>query len=192
MRNRTLFSILLGISQSVILTLSLTLVFTWSVLANEPTSLVNIPTRLIIPAINLNSSIIPVKIDIIVINGKTYGKWEVAKQEVGWHNLTARLGQVGNTVFAGHSNIESRIFRNLKYVNVGDEIIAQAGGNGQMHRYVITDKILVQEVGVSLEKRLKNGQWILPTHDERLTLITCAGPGATHRLIVVARPVGDQ
>ncbi len=189
MRDRTFFSILLGTRQSIALALSLMLVFASSALANDPALMVSTPARLVIPTINLDSPIVPVKMHTIVVNGKNYGKWAVAKKEVGWHNLTARLGQMGNTVLAGHSDIEGRIFRNLKYVNIGDEIIAHAGANGQMYRYVITDKILVQEVGVSLETRIKNGQWILPTQDERLTLITCARPGATHRLIVVARPV---
>ncbi|HRV94858.1 MAG TPA: hypothetical protein P5526_22050 [Anaerolineae bacterium] len=51
------------------------------------------------------------------------------------------------------------------------------------------NKLLLQEKGASIETRIENARWIAPTEDERLTLVTCAQPGATHRLIVVAYPV---
>jgi sortase A len=44
-----------------------------------------------------------------------------------------------------------------------------------------------------LSVRRKNAQWIMPTGDERLTLVTCwpyEWPGNSHRVIVVARPRG--
>ena len=105
---------------------------------------------------------------------------------MGWHNLSAPLGQVGNSVLNGHSNVHAQVFRDLGQLEIGDAIVAYA--NGQMYRYVVTTKILVQEKGVSLEKRLENAKLILPTEDERLTLITCAQAGATHRLIIIALP----
>ncbi len=41
-----------------------------------------------------------------------------------------------------------------------------------------------------LEVRLKNAQWMQPTPDERLTLISCWPYWTnTHRVIIVARPV---
>lgn len=177
------------LSKSTMLAVTILFVFYSITQASEPASITSTPARLVIPSIKLDSSIVPVKLHTFVMNGITYGKWEVAKNEVGWHNLTAPLGRPGNTVLAGHSDINTRIFRDLKYVNVGEEIIAYSSINGQPHRYVVTQKVLVKEVGVSLETRIKNAQWIYPTQDERLTLITCARPGATHRLIVVAKPV---
>jgi sortase (surface protein transpeptidase) len=74
----------------------------------------------------------------------------------------------------------------LGKVAIGDSIFAFAGD--QVYSYVVTAKFLVQEKDVFIEKRLENAQLILPTLDERLTLITCAQPGATHRLIVIAHP----
>lgn len=179
------------IIQSIALAVTLSIVFFSLALANDPASMAVAPTRLVIPSIELDSSIVPVKLNTFVMNGVTYGTWDVAQNEVGWHNLTAPLGRPGNTVLAGHSDINSRVFRNLEYVNVGDEIVAFSGSTGQAHRYVVTQKVLVQEVGVSLETRIRNARWIYPTQDERLTLITCAYPGATHRLIVVATPIDD-
>ena len=155
--------------------------------AAEPAT--STPTRLIIPAIGLDSQVIPVGINLVQENGKTYGIWQVATNEVGWHNLSAALGLAGNTVMAGHSDIYAKVFRNLKDIELGDEIIAVAAHTGQTYRYIVTQKFLVREAGVSEETRLKNAQWILPTQDERLTLVTCAKAGSTHRLIVIARPV---
>ena len=66
--------------------------------------------------------------------------------------------------------------------------MAYSGSTGKEYRYIITQKFLVREVGVPLETRIKNAQLIAPTQDERLTLVTCSQPGATHRLIVIARP----
>jgi hypothetical protein len=44
----------------------------------------------------------------------------------------------------------------------------------------------------SLEIRLDNGRWILPTEDERLTLVTCWPEDSnSHRLIIVAVPAPD-
>ena len=127
MEKRTLISALLGISPSIVLALSLTFIFASVALASEPASAANVPIRLAIPAINLDSSITPVKMHTFTLNGTTYGTWGVAQNQVGWHNLTASLGRTGNTVLSGHSDIEGRIFRDLKYVSVGDEIIAQSG-----------------------------------------------------------------
>lgn len=189
MRKRSLITVLNHIGQSTILALSLTFMFAAGVaLAKEPASADAIPTRLVIPSIDLDSIITPVGVIPIVVNGKTYGTWEVTDHEVGWHNLSANFGQAGNSVLTAHSDIKARVFRNLRYVNLGDEITAYSGANGEAYRYIITQKFLVQEVGVSVETRIKNAQWIAPTQDERLTLVTCARPGATHRLIVIAQP----
>jgi len=155
--------------------------------AAEPTSVVEgAPTRLAIPTIELDTPIAPVGIRLFEIDGQQYGTWNVRDNEVGWHNLSANLGHAGNTVLSGHSDIKARIFQHLHQIEVGDEIMAFTGD--QPHPYVVIEKLLVQERGVPLETRIKNAQLIAPTGDERLTLVTCAKPGATHRLIVIAQP----
>lgn len=144
------------------------------------------PTHLIIPAIGLESSIASVNQTAVIIDGKTYGQWETADDRVGWHNLSAKLGQAGNTVLNGHSDVNAAVFRNLRFVEVGDRITVFSGN--QNHDYFVTHKFLVEERGVSLQQRIQNAAWIASTQDERLTLVTCANPGASHRLIVIARP----
>jgi LPXTG-site transpeptidase (sortase) family protein len=147
---------------------------------------VGVPTGLAIPAIALDSGVVPVDKAPVVINGETYGQWNTADNTVGWHNMSAQLGQVGNIVLNGHSDVDAAVFRNLGYVRIGDEIIISSGARN--FRYVVTQKFLVQEGNVPLEVRVQNAAWIAPTQDERLTLITCANPGATHRLILIAQP----
>ena len=144
------------------------------------------PTRLVIPAIALSSPIVPVGQTPLVIDGDIYWQWNTARDSVGWHNQSAKLGQSGNMVLNGHSDINASVFRNLEHVDVGDEITVFSGD--QVHRYVITHKFLVKEKGVSLEERIQNAAWAAVSQDERLTLITCAKPGATHRLILIAQP----
>jgi sortase A len=157
------------------------------VLADEAAKPTSIPTRLIIPAISLDEAVVPVGLKEVKIEGKTYYQWLTDDNRVGWHNLSAPLGQVGNTVLNGHSDINAKVFQDLPKVEIGDELIVCS--DNQVYRYVVTEKFLVQEKGVSLAKRIENAQLIMPTPDERLTLITCAQPGATHRLVVIARRV---
>jgi LPXTG-site transpeptidase (sortase) family protein len=148
------------------------------------------PTRLVIPAIAMESKITPVGWESVVIDGATYRQWSTKDNLVSWHKLSAKLGQPGNTVLNGHSNVNGAVFRNLKYVKIGDEITVFSGE--QEYHYAVTQKFSVQEKGVPLEERIENAKLIAPTQDERLTLITCANSGATHRLIVVARPLSGN
>ncbi len=155
-----------------------------AVFASEPAATPS--AQLIIPSIELNSAVTPVGWREVKIKGQTYGQWLVDDNLVGWHNLSARPGQIGNTVLNGHSNVYGQVFRRLPEVEVGDNILLWAGG--QPHRYVITQKIVVLEKGASLQQRIENAKLLLPTPDERLTLITCFGPEAAYRLIVIAKP----
>lgn len=125
-------------------------------------------------------------------NGKTYEfvQWEAPDEEaVGWHTDSARLGVIGNTVLNGHHNSYGRVFRNLAYLQEGDYIQVY-GDDGKWYTYVVANKMVLPEWNVTLEKRMENAAWILPSQDERLTLITC-WPEQTnsHRLIIVAKPV---
>ncbi len=156
-------------------------------LAGNPPAVLNVPSRVLIPAIGLSSKIVPVGSEIITLDGNKYRRWETSDNLVGWHNLSAQPGQVGNMVLAGHSNIYARVFRNLKDVEIGNEIVIVSGG--RKYHYRVAQKILVREQGVSVAERAKNGKLIDPTADKRLTLVTCASPVATHRLIIIARPV---
>lgn len=175
--------------------IALFVLFIWSIfypapgvaLAETPASHIAAPNRLIIPAIDLNSQVTPVGRKTVVIEGKTYQQWAVDNDLVSWHDRSAKVGEVGNTVLNGHSDAFAKIFRNLKDVRVGDLIVAFA--EDRPHYYVVTERLIVKEKDAPIEQRLANARWIATTDDERLTLITCIYPGATHRLIVIARPL---
>lgn len=171
----------------LVLFLVLSYLFTDNVSLASETAADSHPTRLVIPQIALDSSVIPVDWKPIEVNGQTYGQWNVDDHLVGWHNLSAPLGQPGNTVLNGHSNVYGKVFHHLKDVEVGQELTVYS--NLQPYHYLVTEKILVQEKGVSLQERIENAKLIMPTEDERLTLITCARSEATHRLVIIARPV---
>ena len=145
------------------------------------------PTRLVIPAIALDGPIVPVGQTPLVVGSDVYWQWNTAEQSVGWHNQSANLGQSGNTVLNGHSDFNASVFRDLEHVGIGDVITVFS--RGQVHRYTIVHKFLVKERDVSLDERIQNATWAASTQDERLTLITCAKPGATHRLILIAQPL---
>ncbi len=149
------------------------------------------PTHLYIPAVGIDSEIVPVGWQVVEQYGQRYSIWEVADYAVGWHNTTAKIGDVGNTVLAGHHNINGEIFKNLVNVAVGDEVLIYA--DNIPHTYLVELKTIVKEKGESLSVRQQNAQWIAPTSDERLTMVTCwPYTNNTHRVIVVAKPINDE
>ena len=150
-----------------------------------------IPSRLIIPSIGLDAQIVPSKPKDIRIGGDTYEQWQAPdKFAVGWHTTSAVLGQEGNTVLNGHHNIEGKVFENLHMVEPGDTIFIM-GGLFQFE-YLVVNVMILPERNVDVNTRLENARWILPSTDERVTLVTCWPAWTnTHRLVVVAQPVGE-
>jgi sortase A len=149
------------------------------------------PTRLVIPAIGLDAPVVPVGWKMVKDGDSEYAVWEVADYAVGWHKSSAYPGQPGNTVLAGHHNIKGEIFRYLVNLEPGAEVTLYAGETP--YRYRVIQKMILKEKGMPEEVRLKNAQWIAPTEDERLTMVTCwPYTNNTHRVIVVAKPVTEQ
>jgi sortase A len=105
----------------------------------------------------------------------------------GWLNSSAPFGTPGNTVLDGHHNIKGEAFRDLWTLQKGDEIILSAGG--QSRAYTVSEVLILPEKNQPLEVRLANAEYIQPTNDERLTMITCwPYESNTHRVVVVAFP----
>lgn len=155
--------------------------------ANRPTGS-GIPEHITIPSVGIDAEIVSVGWNVVQKDGREYSIWQVADYAVGWHKTTALLGQPGNTVMAGHHNVNGEVFRDLVNVEVGDKVTIES--NGQTFEYVVEMKTIVKEKGEPPEVRRKNAQWIAPTEDERLTFVTCwPYTNNTHRVIVVAKPV---
>jgi sortase A len=147
-----------------------------------------VPTRLVIASVGIDSPIISVGWRMVEQNSQQFSIWDVADYAVGWHKTSARIGQPCNTVMAGHHNINGEVFRDLVNVEVGDRLTIYTGD--QPREYVIELKTIVKEKGEPAEARQRNAQWIAPTTDERVTLVTCwPYTNNTHRVIVVAKPL---
>lgn len=151
-----------------------------------------IPNKLVIPKIQLDVPIDAVGYKSVELNGKTYEQWFAPNTRVvGWHQTSALLGDPGNTVLNGHHNIFGEVFRDLFKLEVGDRIRIESGQ--RVFEYVVGTKLIVPEKYQPIETRLENARWILPSKDERITLVTCwPYESNTHRVIVVAVPVEEQ
>jgi sortase A len=109
----------------------------------------------------------------------------------GWHDTSAPLGVPGNTVINGHNWPENGIFRNLYKVELGSLVVIYAGD--RVFDYEVVDAVIVKEAGQPLEVRQANAHRLMPTDDERVTIVTCHPYASTrNRLIVTARPVAQS
>jgi len=127
--------------------------------------------------------------EVVDRKGTQVSVWVVPKDAAGWHANSALPGHGDNVVLSGHHNIEGKVFRYVVDLQMGDEITLYV--DGSPYTYVVAEKYILKEAGMPLSVRQQNAQWIMPTGDERLTLVTCwpyAWPGNTHRVIVVAMP----
>ena len=89
-------------------------------------------------------------------------------------------------MLSGHHNLGTEVFRYIVDLKPGDRVILHAYGRD--YDYVVTDRFILAERGVSEEQRRQNAQWIMPTTIERLTLVTCwPYTDNSHRVIVVAK-----
>lgn len=148
-----------------------------------------IPRRIEIKKINLDAPIVLAGMRVVKSQTEKYTQWLAPDTfAAGWHADSAPLGMPGNTVLNGHHNIFGEVFKGLIDLDNGDFI--HIYGDDWLVVYNIANKVILPERYVSIEARLENAQWIAPSNDERLTLITCYPyTSNTHRLILVAVPV---
>lgn len=147
------------------------------------------PTRIAAPAIDMDAKVVPMGWEMVDRKGRMVSQWVVPRQAAGWHMNSALPGHGENVVVSGHHNIGGKVFRYVVDLEPGDVITLDT--DGRRYEYVVTEKYILKEAGMPLKVRRTNAQWIMPTGDERLTLVTCwpyEWPGNTHRVIVVARP----
>lgn len=152
----------------------------------------NIPERLVINRIGLDAPIELAESMAVKMDRKNVIQFLVPEEfAVGWHEGSAPLGVTDNTVLSGHHNAFGEVFKSLVDLEVGDTIILYSGEN--QFNYIIANKMILPKKDQPLDVHLENGCWILPSKDERITLITCwPACSNTHRLILVAVPITDQ
>ncbi len=153
------------------------------------TPLPALPTRIVIPVIGVDAPVVPVSWETLQVGGQAQAAWEVPEMyAVGWHETSMSLGLPGNTVLNGHNTTGGEVFRDLYTLEDGDIIILYA--NSVPYTYAVAKVLILPEADQPLEVRQKNARYILPTDDERLTLVTCHPYGSLrNRLIVIAHPV---
>ena len=144
------------------------------------------PDRIVIPSIDLDAPVVPVGWTIEEQGGQRVSVWESPDFAAGWHETSAKPGNSGNVVLNGHNNIRGEVFRYLIDLEPEESILLYVGDT--IYHYSVSEKYILKERGESSEVRYQNAQWIAPTEDERLTLVTCwPYTSNTHRLIIVAR-----
>ncbi len=148
-----------------------------------------VPTRIRISAIQLDAPVVSTDWEVLETAEGVQGIWQVPNwRAAGWHNTSALLGVAGNTVLNGHNTTYGEVFRDLYKLKEGAEILLE-GEDGSTYTYTVEALYILKEANEPLEVRLENARYILPTLDERLTLVTCHPYGSTrNRLIVIARP----
>lgn len=147
------------------------------------------PTHIVSSAVELDGKVKPMGWEQVEEDGTMVAEWVVPKKAAGWHENSALPGHGGNVVISGHHNVSGKVFRYVVDLVPGDEITLYV--EDTPYFYTVTEKYILREEGMSQAARLRNAQWIKPTDDERLTLVTCwpyDWPGNSHRVIVVAKP----
>ncbi|HMQ31425.1 MAG TPA: class F sortase [Chloroflexaceae bacterium] len=144
------------------------------------------PVRLVIPAINLDRSLVSVGLDKRRVP-------IVPKHDIGWYNLSAAPGKGENVVLWGHVlrfKATPKIpapFARLKELKPGARITLYTA-DGKAHRYSVVEQVWATPNQV---------EYILPQGKELVTLVSCIGDKVvtrgglemTHRLITIAAPV---
>ena len=149
------------------------------------------PTRIVIPEIGVDAPVVAISLQPAEVDGQTQTVWPVpATYAAGWHDTSAPLGVPGNTVLNGHNTTNGEVFRDLYTLEIGEAITIYA--DDTPYAYTVSEILILPEADQPLEVRLENARYILPTGDERLTLVTCHPYGSLrYRLIVIAHPAQD-
>lgn len=147
------------------------------------------PKEISVPDIGLEAPVIPIGWKVVGSGDNAQAQWLVPDwKAAGWHNTSALLGVSGNTVLNGHNTTRGEVFRDLYKLERGARIVV-TGENNRTYNYNVEHIYILEEAGQPIEVRLENARYILPTKDERLTLITCHPYASTrYRLIVIAFP----
>ena len=140
------------------------------------------PSRLRIPSIAVDASIAGVGLLPDGSMGVPNNLWVSA-----WLNSSARPGQAGNAVIAGHRGIGTPgLFGHLENVLPGDRIHVSDASHGEL----VYEVTRVASLDLSADTQM---QVFGPTTQQQLVLITCFGrySNATrtydHRLVVFSR-----
>lgn len=152
----------------------------------------NPPVEIEIPALSLVIPVTPMGWESTEVDGQTTTRWVVPDEAAGWAPNSARAGDAGNVVIAGHQARGEAVFAAISLGEVEldqDIVLADETGNTFTYRVVeVSEPIPV--LGATDAEIAQAAAYAAPTVDARLTLIT-GWPAATttHRVFVVAELV---
>jgi hypothetical protein len=150
------------------------------------------PDRIKIKKLDLDARIQPVGVMPVQVPSTTDAfvapAIPSAAQAVGWLNISAPFGQIGNTVLLGSQQTKNAGFYGLWLLEAGDEIILFA--EKESRTYTVIEAIALSEQEEPIETRRANARYTQFTADEQLTLVTGGPPGEgnAHRTVVIAYP----
>ncbi|MBI2885981.1 MAG: sortase [Chloroflexi bacterium] len=133
------------------------------------------PVRLAIPAIQLESPVVPLGVRF---DYRGQLEWETAPFVVGHYVNTANPGGSGNCVLSGHISSRSAgaVFKRLPEVQPGDGVAVATVESLFLYQVVSTQVVDPRATEV-----------MGPVRDAQLTLLTCVPDGVySHRLVVSA------
>ena len=146
------------------------------------------PIRIAIPDIGLNASIEEITpTEKKSASGDPVFVWEPLSYAVAHYDSSAKPGQAGNIVLAGHNNTLGEVFRYLHDLEQGDEVILYTE-TGEFH-YRVQSSLVIPYLGAEEEGDALLQSFAAPQSTEKLTLISC-WPYATNanRIVVIAVP----
>jgi sortase (surface protein transpeptidase) len=125
-----------------------------------------VPTRLIIPRINVNAGI-----ELKGLDPNLRMQAPEDPHKVAWYTFTAMPGTIGNAVFSGHLdyyNLGRAVFADLHNLRPGDLIEVDAQ-NGSVNRYRVARGQAYNAVTAPVDEIIGR------TRNVSITLYTCAG-----------------
>lgn len=124
-----------------------------------------LPSRILIPAIDVDARVEVLEIVNDTLQDPSNG------DDVAWYKETARAGEEGNAVFAGHLNwygMPEAVFFAIDRLVEGDEVLIR-DGSCREHRYLVEWVELVEVATADMTEITG------PSEQALLTLITCGG-----------------
>jgi len=134
-------------------------------------SLASVPIPTPGPGQAIRIRIPAIGVDAPVVEGDG---WEQLKKGVGHHPGSANPGQRGNLVLSGHDDVYGEVFRYLDRLKPGDKIFVYTANKA--YTYIVTETHIVEPTDV---------QWLAPTSQPTITLISCYPYMVDNRRIVV-------
>jgi sortase A len=148
-----------------------------------------LPSRLIIPSLNINAHI-----QDLGINAAGNMQAPDNFTDVGWYKYGTVPGEIGSAVIDGHVDnglALDGVFKHLTDIKVGDEVDIETNGGKTLH-FVVSDIETYQYQGVPTQTLFNRKD------AARLNLITCEGtwvPGGDtydHRIVIYTKLVGNS